>query len=109
MKPAFNEKELTVIRTEPSFFGAPVPVYDTPVSLKEGAIAAYRDKNPLWIQTGVEQNTFCPAVIPDHVARGFCFEAVPTPREKFGGKDMLGVEWVYVDGAGGSRVKPGSP
>lgn len=109
MKPKFDEKELKVIRTEPSFFGAPVPVYDTPISLREAAVAAYRDKNPMWVQTGVEQNTFCPAVIPDHVARGFCFEAVPTPREKFGGKDMFGVEWVYVDVAGGSMVKPGKP
>ena len=109
MKPAFNEKELTVIRTEPSFFGDPVPVYNTPVSLKEGAVSAYRDKNPMWVQTGVEQNTFCPSVIPDHVARGFCFEAVPTPREKFGGKDMFGIEWEYIDVAGGSMVKPGQP
>ena len=41
-------------------------------------------------------------MIPDHVARGFVFEAVPTPREKFGGKDMFGLNWKYIDVAGGS-------
>jgi len=110
MKPTkFDEKELTVIREEPTFMGGSVPVYDTPISLKEAAVAAFRDKNPWWIMLGNEQNTFCPSVIPDHVARGFCFEAVPVPRERFGGKDMFGIEWEYIDVAGGSMVKPGQP
>ena len=110
MKPtAFDPKELKVVAMEPTFMGGEVPVYDTPISLKEGAVAAFRDKNPWWIMLGNEQNTFCPSVIPDHGARGFCFEAVPYPREKFGGKDMFGVEWEYIDVAGGSMVKPGKP
>ena len=41
MKPtAFDPKELNVIGSEPTFMGGSVPVYDTPISLKEGAIAA---------------------------------------------------------------------
>ncbi len=110
MKPvAFDEKELRVVGTEKTFTGSDVPLFDTPISLKEGCVLAMRDKKPWWIQTGVEQTTFCPSVIPDHVARGFCFEAVPVPRERFGGKDMFGIEWEFIDVAGGSMVKPGAP
>ena len=85
----FDPKELEVIRYDADFFGNPLPIYNTPVSLKEGCNAALKDKKPLWALLGVEQNTFCPSLIPDHGARGFCFEAVPYPREKFGGKDMF--------------------
>ncbi|MFZ7121422.1 MAG: methyltransferase [Eubacteriaceae bacterium] len=30
-------------------------------------------------------------------------------REEFGGIDMFGIEWVYIDIAGGSMVEPGKP
>ena len=64
MKPtAFDPKELNVVAMEPSFMGDPVPVFDTPISLKDAAVAAFRDKNPWWIMLGNEQNTFCPSVI----------------------------------------------
>ena len=110
MKPtAFDEKELQAIRTEKNFMGAEFPIFSTPISLKEGCVSAMRDKEPWWVLNGTEQILFCPSVIPDHVARGFCFEAVPVPRERFGGKDMFGVEWEYIDVAGGSMVKPGAP
>ncbi len=110
MKPtAFDEKELRVIRREKNFMGGEILIYNTPISLKEGFISAMRDKNPWWIPNGSEQVLFCPSVIPDHIARGFCFEAVPVPREQFGGRDMFGVEWEFIDVAGGSMVKPGAP
>ena len=108
-KVPFDEKELKVVREEPAFGGGTTPIYDFPVSMKEASIAAYRDKKPVWLMTGIEQNLFTPSIIPDNCARGFVIEGAPYPREKFGGKDMFGVEWKYVDVAGGSMVVPGNP
>ncbi|MDD7389209.1 MAG: uroporphyrinogen decarboxylase family protein [Lachnospiraceae bacterium] len=105
----FDEKELKVVREIPDYFGGETPVYDFPVSMREATKAALIDKKPVWLLNGVEQQMFCPEVIPDNGARGFVIEGKPYPREKFGGKDMFGVEWVYVDVAGGSMVKPGNP
>lgn len=106
----FDEKELKVVATEPDFFGSQNPIYDFPVSRRENFVAAIKDKKPYWEITDIDQNTFTPSVIPDNVARGFVFEGGdPLPREKFGGKDMFDIEWVYIDVAGGSMVKPGNP
>lgn len=105
----FDEKELRVVSEEPSFLGGSQPVYDFPVSRRESAVSTFWKKEPWWVLTDIEQNTFTPSVIPDNGARGFVFEGVPYPREKFGGKDMFGVEWEYIDIAGGSMVKPGNP
>ena len=44
----FDPKELEVIRYDADFFGNPLPIYNTPVSLKEGCNAALKDKKPLW-------------------------------------------------------------
>lgn len=105
----FGEKELKVVNELPGFFGVRLPVYDFPISMRESAVATFRDKKPWWIMTDIEQNLFTPSVIPDNGARGFVFEGEPYPREKFGGLDMFGIEWTYVDVAGGSMVKPGTP
>ncbi|MDO5410555.1 MAG: methyltransferase [Lachnospiraceae bacterium] len=105
----FDEKELKVVAEEPNFFGGTNPIYDFPVTMREAAVAALRDKDPVWMLTDIEQNTFTPAVIPDNIARGFVIEGEAFPRENFGGKDMFGIEWVYVDVAGGSMEKPGNP
>jgi len=102
MKIPFNEKELNVVARVPSFGGGTIPIYDYPISTFELAKKNLLEHDPQWIMNGSEIGFFCPSVIPDHVARGFCFEAFPTPREKFGGKDMFGLDWVYVDVAGGS-------
>ena len=102
MKIPFNEKELEVVATVPGFGGSTVEILNYPINNFELLKHNFVDKNPQWITSGSEAGFFCPSVIPDHVARGFCFEAFPTPREKFGGKDMFGLDWVYVDVAGGS-------
>lgn len=102
MKIPFNEKEMQVVAEVPSFGGGTLKIYNTPIDNFELAKRTYIDKDPLWIPAGTEFGFFCPSVIPDHVARGFCFEAFPTPREKFGGSDMFGLNWKFVDVAGGS-------
>ena len=103
MKIPFNEKELQVVGEIPNFFGGPgTPIYNYPMDMFELVKKTYVEHDPQWMLAGSETGFFCPSVIPDHVARGFCFEAVPTPREQFGGKDMFGLNWKYIDVAGGS-------
>lgn len=73
-----------------------VMVYDFPVTMKENMNATILRIEPVRMLTDVEMNMFCPEVIPDNGARGMVLEVVPYPREKFGGKDMFGVEWEYA-------------
>lgn len=107
MKYIFDEKEMIIknrIQDWPDY--PPVPVYDTPVTLREGFRAVY-EKKPIWIPTIAEFQYFCPSVIPDVVARGAVMEGQDFPVEKFGGKDMFGVPWEYEALVGGSMVKRG--
>lgn len=110
MNPKFDEKELNVVAEMPGFFpGMPgTPLYDFPVTRRENYIAMMK-KDPIWQVTNIESGIFTPQVYPDNVARAFVIEANPLAPEKFGGKDMFGIDWVFVPVAGGSMVKPGSP
>jgi hypothetical protein len=67
------------------------------------------NRKPIWQLTNVETAVFNPRIIPDVVARAFVTEANKFPRDKVGGKDMFGIEWEYIEVAGGSMVKPGKP
>lgn len=106
--PKFDEKELKVVGEVPNFMGPPTPLYDFPVSRKEAYIATMKRK-PIWQITDIESRMVCPKANPDNIARAFVFEDTPIPPEQGGGKDMFGIEWVYVPVAGGSMVKPGNP
>ena len=105
----FKKEELEIKSWEKTFRGES-PLYGYPISRKENVIRTLKDKDPVWLMTSVETETFTPRVIPDNVARGFVFEkGEPYDVSKYGGKDMFGIEWVYVPMAGGSMVKPGNP
>lgn len=105
----FNESELKVLEISKSFRDADVPVFNTPVGLKEGwkAMAA---KKPHWCCNNIEVFSFYPDIIPDNRCRGFVNDGgvVLTAEEK-GGIDMFGVEWVWIPVANGSMEKPGNP
>ena len=105
----FNKNELEIVGYEKNRFFGDVPVYNFPMTPKEAYRALIYDKKPVWMPIGSETKGFTPAVIPDNIARGFVFEQNPYPREEYGGKDMFGIEWVFVEQVGGSMVKPGSP
>jgi len=105
----FSEDELKVVREDPGFMGGKVPVYNFPCTPKEAIHSLYMDKKPVWFPIGSETKMFCPSVIPDNIARGFVFEQEKLDPALYGGKDMFGVEWVYVEQVGGSMVKPGAP
>lgn len=98
----FNEKEMEVVEKRKIFGNVEINIYNYPVTTREAVVSSYVDKEPLWIFSGAESSFFCPSVIPDHVARGLVVEGVPLPRERFGGKDMFGVNWRFIDVAGGS-------
>ena len=106
----FSEDELKVVGEIPGFFPEmpSTPLYDYPVAPREAYIAAMK-RDPVWQVTTVESQMFNPRVIPDNVARAIVIEANPLTREEFGGKDMFGIEWEFVEVATGSMVKPGSP
>ena len=106
--PPFNEKELMIKEIIPGMFGD-LPVFNFPITPRENSVAVHSHQTPCWILTDVESKPFCPSVIPDHGARGFVFEGREYPREQYGGKDMFGVKWEYIEIAHGSMVKPGSP
>lgn len=62
------------------------------------------------IRSPEEVFEFYPDVLPDNRARGFVNdEGRWISNDEKGGKDMFGVEWVYVPSAGGSMEKPGIP
>ena len=54
-----------------------------------------------WTPSSLDQQVFRPSMIPDHIARAMVSEQAPYTGEK-GGKDLFGVEWVYVPTVGGS-------
>ena len=105
----FNENELQVLEISKAFRDAQVPVFNFPVSMKDGWKAMAQHK-PVWLNTGVEVFNFYPDIIPDNRARGFVNDGgIALSNDEKGGKDMFGVEWVFVPVAGGSMEKPGNP
>lgn len=104
--PAFGPKELEVVGEVPSIFGTTSPVYNFPVSMKEGRRAALAGK-AVWQITSVEMKNFAPKCNPDDVARASVFDGTNTLPSS--GTDMFGIEWEYIPKAGGSMVRPGKP
>ena len=104
----FDEKELEVVEISRAFRDAKVPMYTYPMRMKDEWREMALNKKPVWFNTGVETDSFYPDIIPDNRARGFVNEGGQRiPDEEKGGKDMFGIEWVYVPVAGGSMEKPG--
>lgn len=54
-----------------------------------------------WTPSTLDMKVFRPSMIPDNIARAMVSEQLPYAGEK-GGKDLFGVEWVYVPTVGGS-------
>lgn len=78
------------------------------ISPKENYIRALRHEKIAYIPLRSDSINFCPRIFPENVCRGWVEE-----KEKYtgpmGGKDMFGVEWIYMPEVGGSMVKPGNP
>jgi hypothetical protein len=114
--PKFDPKELTVAREIPAIFipdAPPTRVYSTPVPLKDGYTALIK-RQPVWQPYGIETAMFAPRFYPDNIARALVVDSggfIMNDQGGFpvGGKDIFGIEWVFVPSAGGSMVKPGNP
>ncbi|MEG0914018.1 MAG: uroporphyrinogen decarboxylase family protein [Oscillospiraceae bacterium] len=107
----FNSDELKPIGTYPSIMaGMPeANRYKTPITPRENWLELINHRKPLWIPKSDDMMTLVPRVVPDNVARAFVFDAKPLEPGEGGGKDMFGLDWVFVPVAGGSMVKPGNP
>ena len=88
---------------------SPGPIINSPITARENFLRFGRREKPMFMPFDTDEVTTSPAVFPDAVARGFCVDNVGLPPEGPGGKDMFGVEWVFIEQAGGSMVKPGNP
>ena len=114
-KVPYSDDELKVIgehitTTSSTLFNAKSPMYNTPITPKENVWACVRRKGAMWIPSSSDFITVESRTNLDHVARAEVMDmGPPQPLEEKGGKDLFGVEWVYVEKVGGSMVKPGNP
>lgn len=105
---SYDPKEFQGEYTEDRFGKA--PVFHTPITPEENYLAMFEGKNPLWMPLTTDCKGLDPRIDPDNIARAFVFDGEePYDPAQYGGKDMFGIEWVFVPVAGGSMVKPGSP
>lgn len=104
----FSPSELKIVGHFPKTVaqGYLIDKYDTPISARENYMAFLHNETPMWMPNG-DLITFCPSIIPDNVARYGVTEGEPYPKKD--GKDMFGVDWVYVPAADGCMVIAGHP
>ena len=110
----FSESELTVIgkHIAPTSFNrfGDVAMYNTPISPKENVLRAWKKQEALWIPSTADFLNLESRTNLDHVARAEVMDmGAPYADEDKGGKDLFGIDWVYVPTVGGSMVKPGNP
>lgn len=95
----FVPNELCVVDTLPAMFGPPQPLRDTPVTPRENIAALYYDKHPWWLPLPGDSKMILPAIYNENLGRG----------GPAGVRDVFGIEWEWVESAGGSIVRPGEP
>jgi hypothetical protein len=95
----FVPGELRVIDTLPAFFGPGRPLRDTPISPRENIAALFFDKHPYWLPLPGDSSMMLPGIYNNTLGRG-------GPE---GVTDVFGIEWEWVESAGGSIVRPGEP
>ena len=92
-----------------ALFGS-APIYNTPITAKENLWKAIKKEGAMWFPTGNDMTYVESRLNLDHVARAEVMDQGPAQTlEEKGGKDLFGIEWVFVPVAGGSMVKPGTP
>ncbi|MFA0815919.1 MAG: methyltransferase [Anaerofustis sp.] len=97
----FEQKELEIIEELPSFFGPNFPgtkLRNTPIAWRENVISMFSEKHPYWMSVPSDQAMMVHDLYNNTLGRGW-------------GKDMtdvFGLEWEWVESAGGSIVRPGT-
>lgn len=111
--PQYNPDELKIVSEIPNPAGGPAtPMQNYPMEPGEACRLMYQRKAPwqIWSILDVGATMFCPAVIPDNVARALVVDGTMDPTVvPTGGKDMFGIDWEFIPTAGGSMVRPGQP
>ena len=103
----FTPEELTVSGQLPGMFGPPTDLYTTPITSRENTMLLYQGKTPMWAPFAFgEHNMIMVDCDPENVARSPRKDGLSSDTPL---KDGYGVEWIYVDVAGGGMVKPGNP
>jgi hypothetical protein len=94
----YTPNERRVVDERPGFFGGPgIPIYNTPVTLRENTYALYFDKKPYWLPVGSETSFVMPDIYNLNLGRG---------RDV---TDCFGRFWEWVESAGGSITPHGNP
>jgi len=106
-------EEWKQIGTYPSSWkkGETTPKRNYPITPAENLRLVLAGRKPLYFTMVSDMRAFNPEIIPDSMARAFVISDEPffgAPGFR-GGKDMFGVEWEYIEVAGGSMVRPGNP
>ncbi len=112
----FSDDELKVIGEHintTSFggrFSFKIPKYNTPITPKENVARCVKREKPLWFPSTSDFCNLESRTNIDHVARAEVMDmGPPYKEEEKGGKDLFGINWVFVPTAGGSMVQPGNP
>lgn len=107
----FNENEMQAIGTysPEGVVAKEIKKYNSPITPRENYLRVLRREMPEWIPMSCDLVTFNPKILPDNISRGTVMEVDALEKGKEGGKDMFGIDWVFVPTVGGSMVKPGSP
>jgi hypothetical protein len=79
--------------------GPGFPIRDTPVTSRENVAAMFHEKRPYWTPTTSDFTIIIPSLYNDLLGRG----------GPAGTTDAFGIEWEWVESAGGSIVRPGAP
>lgn len=121
-RPAFNAKELEVVRYLPSSVAAPVfpaqllpdPLYNRPITPRENLALAFSGQKPYWIPTTGWMLCDVRVLRPRQILDNFATHLVSDGGEaiKYDSdtqRGQFGLDWVYVPVVGGATVKPGSP
>ena len=112
----YSEDELKVIGehiSTTSFggrFSFKIPKYNTPITPKENIALCVKRQKPYWFPSSSDFCNLESRTNIDHVARAEVMDmGPPYKEEEKGGKDLFGINWVFVPTAGGSMVQPGNP
>lgn len=106
------EDELKItgtVKMPKNCFWPPQPLRNAPITPRENYLRICRREKPVYMAIDTDEYMLSPKMFPDAIARGFVVDNEGLDRKDFGGKDMFGIEWDYIETAGGSMVRPGKP
>lgn len=95
----FTTDELVISETGINFRGAKTQIFTTPITPRENYTRLYTGKTPMWIPYNTDEMA---------ATRIDC-DPEDAARSPSGGIDGYGVEWIWVEVAGGAMVRPGTP